>query len=184
MIRFQNLPIVVPSDPYEAKGLISHALRAKSPVLFYEHRCFKTSLGHVPDQSYEIAFGQARVVIEGTDLTIVTIGSTVSLVSAIAQELSRSADPISAEVIDLRTVVPIDTDTVFQSLQKTGRLLVIDEEPFGIAAEVATILADQGFDELDAPIRRLSNRINPNQPQSPLLTEIEIEDSIRELMDQ
>jgi 2-oxoisovalerate dehydrogenase E1 component len=163
-----GLRVVVPSSPFDAKGLMTHALRCQDPVLFLEHRELLSTKGHVPDESYEIPFGQARVVREGTDLTVVAIAFMVSKSIAAAEELER--DGFSVEIIDPRTVSPLDTNTILHSVAKTGRLLIVDEAfaPCSLGAEIAAQVADAGFDDLDAPIRRLNGAFAPT-PYSPSL---------------
>jgi 2-oxoisovalerate dehydrogenase E1 component len=184
-----GLRVVIPSTPYDAKGLFQRALRCQDPVLFLEHRELYGIKGPVPEASYEIPFGRAAIVREGTDVTVVGIALMVHKTLEAAEQLS--AEGISVEVIDPRTVSPLDTDTILKSLRKTGRLLIVDEafSPCSIGAEVAAIMADQGFEELDAPIKRLNGVFTPT-PYSPVLEAAivpqvdSIVGAIRELMDE
>ena len=166
--HFPGLRVVVPSTPYDAKGLLHHALRCDDPVLFLEHRELLSLKGPVPEGAYEIPFGQAAIVREGTDVTVVALAimvpRTLSVCAALASE------GISVELIDPRTVAPLDVETIARSVAKTGRLLIVDENfgPFGIGAEIAAQIADRGFDDLDAPIRRLNGAHTPT-PYSPTL---------------
>jgi 2-oxoisovalerate dehydrogenase E1 component len=166
--HFPGLRVVVPTSPYDAKGLLKHALRSNDPVLFLEPRELLGMKGPVPEGDYEIPFGQAAIACAGKDLTLVAIGRMVPLALEAARKLL--ADGISAEVIDPRSVAPLDTETILQSVVKTGRLLIADEcfGPYGIGAEIAAQIADRGFDELDAPIRRLNGLHTPT-PYSPTL---------------
>jgi 2-oxoisovalerate dehydrogenase E1 component len=166
--HFPGLRVVVPASPYDAKGLLKHALRSNDPVLFLEPRELLGMKGPVPEGDYEIPFGQAAVVCEGTDLTLVAIGRMVPQALEAARKLF--ADGISVEVVDPRSVAPLDTETILKSVAKTGRLLIVDEcfAPYGIGAEIAARIADQGFDDLDAPIRRLNGLHTPT-PYSPTL---------------
>ncbi len=166
--HFPGLRVVVPSSPYDAKGLLKHALRSNDPVLFLEPRELLGLKGPVPTEDYEIPFGQAAVVREGTDLTLVAIGRMVPMAVEAAQKLA--ADGASIEIIDPRTVAPLDIETIRRSVAKTGRLLIADEcfAPYGIGAEISAQIADQGFDDLDAPIRRLNGLHTPT-PYSPTL---------------
>ena len=166
--QVSGLKVVVPSNARDAKGLLTHALRCNDPVLFLEHREILQHKGPVPEAAYEIPFGQAAVVREGTDVTVVALARMVSLVLESCAELE--ADGISVELIDPRTVVPLDVATILQSVQKTGRLLIVDEPPAscGLAAEVAAQVAEHGFDNLDAPIRRVTGVFSPT-PYSPSL---------------
>ncbi len=166
--HFPGLRVVVPSSAYDAKGLLTHALRCQDPVLFLEHRELLSVKGPVPEGDYEIPFGKARIVAEGTDVTVVAIAHMVKLSVEAARLLD--AEGISVEVIDPRTISPLDTVTILSSVSKTGRLLIVDETfaPFGVGAEIAAVIADEGFDELDAPIRRLNGAFSPT-PYSPAL---------------
>jgi len=166
--HFPGLRVVVPSNPYDAKGLLHHALRCDDPVLFLEHRELLSLKGPVPEQAYEIPFGQAAVVREGRDVTLVALALMVQRTLQACDQLAREG--ISVELIDPRTVAPLDGETILRSVAKTGRLLIVDEAfgPYGIGAEVAARIADGGFDELDAPIRRL-NGVHTPTPYSPPL---------------
>jgi 2-oxoisovalerate dehydrogenase E1 component len=163
-----GLRVVMPSTPFDNKGLFTHALRCNDPVLYLEHRELMALKGAVPEESYEIPFGVARVACEGTDATVVAFGLMVHHALAAAEQLFRQS--ISIEVIDPRTVSPLDIDTILRSVAKTGRLLVIDEAfgPCSIASEIAAQVADRGFDDLDAPIKRLNGAFAPT-PYSPTL---------------
>lgn len=187
--HFPGLRVVVPSTPYDAKGLLHHALRCSDPVLFLEHRELLGLKGPVPEEAYEIPFGQATVVREGRDLTLVALTRMVPLAREAADTLAR--DGISIEVIDPRTVAPLDVDTIGQSVAKTGRLLIADEAfgPYGIGAEIAARIADRYFDELDAPIHRLNGAHTPT-PYSPSLEAAIVPDvaaiirAVRDLLDE
>ena len=143
-----GLRVVVPSSPYDAKGLLKRALRCDDPVLFLEHREILNVKGPVPTDDYEIEFGRAVVVREGRDITVVALAFMVHQCLKVAEQLA--AEGISVEVVDPRTVLPLDTDTILQSVAKTGRLLIVDEPPAscGFAAEIAAQVADAGFDEI------------------------------------
>jgi 2-oxoisovalerate dehydrogenase E1 component len=166
--HFPGLRVVVPSTPYDAKGLLHHALRCNDPVLFLEHRELLSLKGPAPEGPYEIPFGQAAVVREGKDVTVVALTLMVQRTLSVCGILE--GEGISVELIDPRTVAPLDVETISQSVKKTGRLLIVDEAfaPFGIGAEIAAQLADRGFDDLDAPIRRLNGAHTPT-PYSPTL---------------
>jgi len=160
--------VLLPSNPYDAKGLIAHALRCDDPVLFLEHRELMQIKGDVPQEHYEIPFGQARVARQGTDVTVVALSLMVQYTLAAAEQLA--SEGISVEVIDPRTVSPLDIDGILSSVSKTGRLLVVDEAfgPCGFASEIAALVADAGFDDLDAPIKRLHGAHAPT-PYAPSL---------------
>jgi 2-oxoisovalerate dehydrogenase E1 component len=182
-----GLRVVVPSSPYDAKGLMKHALRCHDPVMFLEHREILTVKGPVPQGDYEIEFGQARIVREGTDVTVVALARMVLLTESICDELAKEG--ISVELVDPRTVSPLDTNTILSSVKKTGRLLIVDEPPAscGFAGEIAAQVASEGFDDLDAPIRRLTGAFCPT-PYSPPLEQVmvpsarQIAAAVRELM--
>jgi 2-oxoisovalerate dehydrogenase E1 component len=166
--HFPGLRVVVPATPFDAKGLLHHALRCDDPVLFLEHRDVLALKGPVPEEDYEIQFGKAAIMREGRDVTVVALAWMVHQVQKAAEQLA--AEGIFVEVIDPRTVAPLDFETVGRSLNKTGRLLIVDETfgPCGIGAEIAARLGDSGFDDLDAPIRRLNGAFAPT-PYSPPL---------------
>jgi 2-oxoisovalerate dehydrogenase E1 component len=163
-----GLRVAVPSTPYDAKGLLRRALIGDDPVLFLEHRELLGAKGRVPRDDYEIDFGRAAVVREGRDLTVVALALMVRKTLEACGRLATNG--ISVEVIDPRTVSPLDTDTILESVHKTGRLLVVDEAfaPFGLGAEVAARVGDAGFNDLDAPIRRVHGAFTPT-PYSPPL---------------
>ena len=168
LAQVPGLKVAVPSMASDAKGLLKRALRGNDPVVFLEHRELLQSKEDIPDGDYEIEFGQARVVRDGKNLTVVAIARMVHLVLSLCDKLEQQG--ISVELIDPRTVLPLDTETILQSVRKTGRLLIVDEAPAacGVAAEIAARVADAGFDELDAPIRRLCGAFCPT-PYSPSL---------------
>jgi 2-oxoisovalerate dehydrogenase E1 component len=167
-----GLRVVVPSNAYDAKGLMKHALRCDDPVMFLEHREILSTKCHVPTEDYEIEFGSAAVVRAGQDVTVVALARMVHLTLSVCEELQR--DGISVELIDPRTVAPLDIDTILQSVAKTGRLLIVDEPPApcGFAAEIAAQVVDAGFDNLDAPIRRLTGLSTPTPYSPPLETAV------------
>ena len=160
-----GLKIVVPSNAYDAKGLMIQAIRDDNPVMYFFHKgimglpwmaYYEGSATEVPEASYTIPFGQARIAREGTDVTIVTLSQMVQKALVAAAELDKEG--IQAEVVDLRTLVPLDVDAVMRSVAKTGRLLVADEDyfSFGLTGEIAALVAER-LDRiaLKSPIRRL-----------------------------
>jgi len=168
---FVNIPgfrVVIPTNPYDAKGLFKTALRGDDPVLFLEHKLLLNSKGHVPEEEYFIPFGQAAIVREGQHATVVALGSMVRKVQEACDELAKEG--VSIEVIDPRTIAPLDVATVLQSVHKTGRLLIVDENfgPCGIGAELSAQVMESGFDDLDAPVMRLNGLHTPT-PYSPAL---------------
>ena len=187
--HFPGLRVVLPSNAADAKGLLFYALRCDDPVLFLEPRELLTLKGPVPESDYEIPFGQASVLRTGSDVTVVAL-------ALMAQHALKAADTLagegfSVEVIDPRTIAPLDVETVLTSVAKTGRLLIVDEAfaLFGVGAEIAAQIADRGFDELDAPIRRLNGLHTPTPYSPPLEAAVvpnvaEITRAIRELLDE
>lgn len=167
-----GLIVVVPSTPADAKALFKTALRASDPVIFIEHKSLLAVKGPVPVGEHYLPFGQANVVHAGTDLTIVSCGLWLRRSLEAAQQMAQQG--ISCEVIDLRTIVPLDVETIVASVRKTGRLLVVDEAHAmcGLGAEIAAIVMEHAFDELDAPVGRFHTPAI-SQPFSPVL-----EDSI------
>ncbi|MBM4011153.1 MAG: thiamine pyrophosphate-dependent enzyme [Planctomycetota bacterium] len=187
LAQVPGLRVVVPSTPRDAKGLFAHALRGEDPVLFLEHREILQVKGPVEEGDYEIPFGRARIARPGSDATVVAVGRMNHLCLAAAETLA--AEGASMEVIDPRTIAPFDAEAILASVAKTGRLLVVDEPagPCGLAAEVAALAADRGFDDLDAPVKRLCGVPSPT-PYSPVLeaavlpSTATIEEAMRELL--
>jgi 2-oxoisovalerate dehydrogenase E1 component len=170
---FAHIPgfrVVVPSNPYDAKGLFRTALRSDDPVLFLEHKNILHLKGPVPDEDddYMIPFGLANVARAGTDVTVVSLGLMLRKTLEVADKLA--AEGVSVEVIDPRTIAPLDMDTILASLKKTGRILIVDETfaPCGIGAEIIAQVNERGFDDLDAPPARLNGAHTPT-PYSPTL---------------
>ncbi|MCY4020573.1 MAG: alpha-ketoacid dehydrogenase subunit beta [Chloroflexi bacterium] len=163
-----GLRVALPSTPYDAKGLMKTALTGDDPVLFLEHKLLLNRRGRVPEQAYSIPFGQAAVVRSGSDATVVALTVMLPKVLAICENLAREGAEI--EVIDPRTVAPLDIDRILESVHKTGRLLIVDETfgPCGIGAEISALVMENGFDDLDAPIARLNGLHTPT-PYSPTL---------------
>ncbi len=166
--QIPGLRVVMPATPYDAKGLFTHALRCADPVLFLEHRELMAIKGPVPEESYEIPFGKAAVVREGADLTVVALALMRHHTEKAAAQLAN--ENVSVEIIDPRTVSPLDLETILESVHKTGRLLIVDEvfAPCSMASEIAARVADAGFDDLDAPIKCLNGTFAPT-PYSPTL---------------
>jgi pyruvate/2-oxoglutarate/acetoin dehydrogenase E1 component len=150
-----GLKVVLPSTPADAKGLLKTAIRDDNPVVFIEDKMDYALKGEVPDGDCTIAFGVADVKRIGEDVTIVATSSMVRVALAAAQQLE--AEGISAEVIDPRTLVPLDEDALVRSAEKTGRAIIVDEghRRYGVSAELAAVIADRAFYSLDAPVKRL-----------------------------
>ena len=165
---FAHLPgmkVVAPSTPYDLKGMMISAIRDDNPVVFMFHKTLQglgwmdqldTSVGHVPEEAYTVPLGKANVVREGKDITIVGIQMTTHHALEAAKKLEQEG--IEAEVIDLRSLVPLDRETILQSIKKTHRLLVVDEDylSYGMTAEIAAIAAEEGLYDLEAPVKRLA----------------------------
>jgi 2-oxoisovalerate dehydrogenase E1 component len=168
---FTHLPgfrVVAPATPADAKGLLKTAIRSDDPVVFMEHRALLNTRGPVPDGEHLVPFGRAAVAREGRDVTVVGIAVMVRRALEAADALAR--DGVSVEVIDPRSLAPLDIETILESVHKTGRLLIADETyaPCGIGAEIAARVMERGFDDLDAPVHRLNGAHAPI-PYSPPL---------------
>lgn len=190
MAHCPGLKVAVPSTSGEAKGLLKTAIRDNNPVVFFEHKMlYTTKFDDVPEASEDICipFGKARVVTEGEDLTVVATSIMVVKAQKAIKKLQKEG--INVELIDLRTVVPMDTETIIKSVKKTGKLLIVDEGhiDFGISGEIATRIMPDVFYDLDAPVERLGTA-NVPLPFSPALEfplipdEKSIEAKIREML--
>ena len=147
-----GLKVVLPSSPYDAKGLLIQAIRDDDPVIFCEHKALYATEGDVPEESYTIPFGEANIIREGDDCTIVALGRMVHMAEQAANTLAE--ENIQCEIIDPRTTSPFDEDTVLESVENTGRLVVVDEASprCGMAADISSMVAQKGFEFLQAPI--------------------------------
>jgi pyruvate dehydrogenase E1 component beta subunit len=164
-----GLKIVVPSNSYDAKGLLISSIRDDNPVLFFEHKAlYDKKLGHVPEEPYGIPFGKADIKKKGSDVTVVATAMMVQRALEAAQMLEREG--ISLEVLDPRTIVPLDKDAIIDSVRRTGRLAVVDEDyaRCGFAAEICAIISEEAVDFLEAPARRITTPDVPI-PFSPVL---------------
>jgi pyruvate/2-oxoglutarate/acetoin dehydrogenase E1 component len=163
-----GLKVALPSTPYDAKGLLKTAIRDDNPVVFFEDKMMFAVKGPVPDGEYTIPFGVADVKREGEDVTIVATSSMVYVALEAAERLAEEG--VSAEVVDPRTLVPLDRETLVASAKKTGRVLVVDEghRSYGASAELAATIAEEAFYWLDAPVRRAAAMDVP-VPFSPVL---------------
>jgi len=151
-----GLKIAAPSTPADVVGLMAAAIRSDDPVVFFEHKGLFASKGEPAPPDHVVELGQARVAREGSDVTLVALASTVPLALAAAEQLT--GEGVSTEVVDLRCLVPLDMATVLRSLERTSRLVVVEENPYqgGWGATVASIVVDEGFELLDAPVRRVA----------------------------
>ncbi len=156
-----GLKVVAPSTPADVVGLLAAAVRSDDPVVFFEHKGLFASRGAAPPPEHVVPLGQAAIVRPGSDVTVVALAATVPLALAAADELAAAGT--SAEVIDLRCLVPLDMATVLASVARTSRLLIVEENPYqgGWGGTVASIVADEGFESLDAPIRRVAAECVP-----------------------
>jgi pyruvate/2-oxoglutarate/acetoin dehydrogenase E1 component len=156
-----GLKIAAPSNPADVVGLMASAIRSDDPVVFFEHKGLFASKGDPAPDGHVVPLGEAAVVRAGSDLTIVALASTVPMSLTAAERLD--ADGVSAEVVDLRCLVPLDIKAVLSSVEKTSRLLIVEENPYqgGWGGTIASIVADEGFETLDAPIRRVAAECVP-----------------------
>jgi pyruvate dehydrogenase E1 component beta subunit len=168
-----GLKVVLPSNAYDAKGLLIQAIRDDDPVIFCEHKLAYDLACEVPDESYTIPFGEAAVPREGRDATIVAFSHMVNHAIAVADELK--GEGISVEVIDPRTTSPLDEDTILESVEKTGRLVVVDEASprCGMAADIAALVAAKGFDDLKTGVKLVTPPHTP-VPFAPSLEQLYI----------
>jgi len=173
---FMHVPglyVAVPSTPKDAKGLLKSALRGENPVIFCEHKLLYSIKGEVPEDDYLIPFGVADIKREGTDVTVVATLYMVHKALAAAQTLAQEG--VNVEVIDPRTLTPLDKTTIVKSVKKTGRVVVVSEDckTTGVSAEIAAVVAEEAIDYLDAPIKRVTGADTPI-PFSPTLEQFVI----------
>jgi 2-oxoisovalerate dehydrogenase E1 component subunit beta len=167
-----GLKVVVPSTPYDAKGMLRAAIRDPDPVLFLEHKkTYRLIKGEVPDEPYEVPIGLADVKREGEDLTVVAYGLMLHLCLEAAERLQQE-DGMSAEVVDVRTIAPLDKQTILDSVRKTGKAMVVyeDNRTYGAGAEIAATIAEELMFDLDGPIVRMGG---PDVPAMPFSTPLE-----------
>jgi acetoin:2,6-dichlorophenolindophenol oxidoreductase subunit beta len=151
-----GLKIAAPATPADVVGMMAAAVRSDDPVVFFEHKGLFATKGEPPPDNHVVELGRAAIAREGSDITLVALAATVPLAQAAAEQVA--ADGISAEVVDLRSLIPLDMRTVLESVQRTSRLIIVEENPYqgGWGGTVASIVADEGFESLDAPIRRVA----------------------------
>jgi acetoin:2,6-dichlorophenolindophenol oxidoreductase subunit beta len=168
-----GLKVVLPATPYDAKGLLKTAIRDENPVIFFEDKMMYQLKGPVPEEEYTIPFGVAEVKREGTDITVVATSSMVLVALAAAEMLEQLG--ISAEIVDPRTTLPLDKETLINSARKTSRAIVMDEgyEGYGVTAELSAVIAEGAFYYLDTPVRRLG-AMNVPVPFSPVLEDLTV----------
>jgi len=156
-----GLKVVMPTTPADAKGLLTTAIRGDDPVMFFEHKMLYGETGEVPDGEYLVPFGHARLVREGADATVVTCGAMVSAAAGAADQLAK--DGIACDVLDLRTTSPLDEEAILDSVEATGRLIVVDESPprCSLATDIAALVANKAFSSLKAPIELVTAPHSP-----------------------
>jgi 2-oxoisovalerate dehydrogenase E1 component beta subunit len=167
-----GLKIVAPSNPYDAKGLMKSAVRDNNPVLYFEFKyLYRRIKAEIPDGDYTVPLGKGQVKREGGDIALVTYGSTVHLALEAAETVRRE-DGVETKIVDLRTLVPLDTELILKSVRETGKVLIVHEANLtgGIGGEIAALIADRAFGHLDAPVRRLGALDTP-VPYAPTLEE-------------
>lgn len=183
-----GLKIVMPSTPYDVKGLLKAAIRDNDPVLFFEHkRAYRLIKGEVPTEDYTLPIGKADVKRDGDDVTVITYGLAVHFALQAAERLAK--DGISTHILDLRTVYPLDKDAIIEAAKKTGKVLLVteDNKEGSIISEVAAIIAEHCLFDLDAPIQRLAGPDVPAMPYSPpmekffMINPDKLEKALREL---
>ncbi|ELY8663088.1 alpha-ketoacid dehydrogenase subunit beta [Listeria monocytogenes] len=165
-----GLKIVVPSSPYDAKGLLKAAIRDNDPVLFFEHkRTYRLLKGEVPETDYIVPIGEANVVREGDDITVITYGLAVQFAQQAAERLA--AEGVEAHILDLRTIYPLDQEAIIEATKKTGKVLLVteDNKQGSIISEVAAIISEHCLFDLDAPIARLAGPDTPAMPFAPTM---------------
>jgi pyruvate dehydrogenase E1 component beta subunit len=188
-VHFPGLKVVAPATPADAKGLLAAAIRDDDPVIFCENKVLYDLKGPVPEGEYVVPLGQAEVKREGAEVTIVAISRMVHVALEAAERMAKNGDGISAEVIDLRTLAPLDEETVLNSIRKTGRLVVVDEDNprCSVATDIAALAATQVLEYLNAPVKLVTAPHTP-VPFSPILEDFYVPtpqrviDAVRETM--
>ena len=173
-----GLKVITPSTPYDAKGLLKSAIRDDDPVVFLEHkRTYRLVRGEVPDEEYTLPIGRADIKREGNDISVITYGLMVHHCLEAAQAVAGQG--IEVEVLDLRTVRPIDNKAIVQTAMKTGKVLIVheDSKALGVGAEVSAIVSEHAFEYLDGPVARLAGPEVPAMPFSPLMEAMYMIDS-------
>jgi 2-oxoisovalerate dehydrogenase E1 component beta subunit len=188
---FANTPglkIVIPSSPYDAKGLLKSAIRSNDPVLFFEHkRAYRLLKEEVPEEDYTVPIGKAATVREGDDITVITYGLCTQFAKQAAEQVSE--DGYEAHILDLRTVYPLDKEAIIEAAKKTGKVLLVteDNEEGSVMSEVSAVIAENCLFDLDAPVKRLAGPNVPAMPYTPALEKKfmvnadKVEEAMREL---
>jgi 2-oxoisovalerate dehydrogenase E1 component beta subunit len=187
-VQATGLKVVCPATPADAKGLMTASIRDNNPVIFFEHKgLYRKIKEEVPEGEYLIPLGKARVIVEGSDASIICYGSTVHMALEVAERMQKEG--VSIEVVDIRTLVPFDEETVLNSVRKTNRVLITHEATLtgGFAGEISARITEKAFDALDAPIKRVAAFDSPT-PFAPTLEKAmlpnadKIQEALRELL--
>jgi pyruvate dehydrogenase E1 component beta subunit len=182
-----GLKVVVPSNPYDAKGLLINAIRDEDPVIFLEHKMLYDFSGEVPDEAYTVPFGEAGIIREGKDVTLISLGKMVNVCQEAADELAK--ENVAASILDLRTISPLDEETILEFTEETGRVVVVDEAypRCGVAADVSSIIVEKAFSDLKAPIKKVTPPHSPvpyapNLEQAFLPSSHNVIDAVKEVI--
>ncbi|RMF93270.1 MAG: alpha-ketoacid dehydrogenase subunit beta [Candidatus Schekmanbacteria bacterium] len=183
-----GLKVLAPATPYDAKGLLKAAIRDENPIIYFEHKkLYRSIKQEIPDEDYTVPIGKADIKLEGDNVTVITYSLPVNYALEAAKPLAK--DNISIEVVDLRTLLPMDKETMLESVKKTGKVLIVHEanKTGGVGGEIAAIIAEEAFEYLDAPIMRLAGPDVPAVPFAPPMEDFfmvnpkKIEDAVRKL---
>ncbi len=182
-----GLKVVVPSNPYDAKGLLINAIRDEDPVIFLEHKMLYDISAEVPDEAYTVPFGEAGIIREGEDVTLISLGKMVNVCQEAANELAK--ENVSASILDLRTISPLDEETILEFTEETGRMVIVDEAypRCGVAADVSSIIVEKAFSYLKAPIKKVTPPHSPvpyapNLEQAFLPSSQKVIDAVKEVI--
>ena len=182
-----GLKVVVPSNPYDAKGLLINAIRDEDPVIFLEHKMLYDFSGEVPDEAYTVPFGEAGIIREGKDVTLISLGKMVNVCQEAADELAK--ENVAASILDLRTISPLDEETILEFTEETGRMVIVDEAypRCGVAADVSSIIVEKAFSYLKAPIKKVTPPHSPvpyapNLEQAFLPSSQNVIDAVKEVI--
>ena len=182
-----GLKVVVPSNPYDAKGLLINAIRDEDPVIFLEHKMLYDISAEVPDEAYTVPFGEAGIIREGEDVTLISLGKMVNVCQEAANELAK--ENVAASILDLRTISPLDEETILEFTEETGRMVIVDEAypRCGVAADVSSIIVEKAFSYLKAPIKKVTPPHSPvpyapNLEQAFLPSSQKVIDAVKEVI--
>ena len=182
-----GLKVVVPSNPYDAKGLLINAIRDEDPVIFLEHKMLYDISAEVPDEAYMVPFGEAGIIREGEDVTLISLGKMVNVCQEAANELAK--ENVEASILDLRTISPLDEETILEFTEETGRVVIVDEAypRCGVAADVSSIIVEKAFSYLKAPIKKVTPPHSPvpyapNLEQAFLPSSQKVIDAVKEVI--